>query len=146
MRESKGISLVELILAVAIIAILSAVTLPMGSRFIQKSHAKTTTETLVSYLNSSRIFSQSAKEGTTWGVYITQDRITLYSGTDYATRNTALDQEYNVPASVTLNPVPTEISFTKESGETTGGIITITEAEGNFQTLTIDTEGNVDVT
>jgi len=141
--NSKGLGLMELILVIALISILSATTMPLGVRFMQKGHVKNTRDTLISYLNTSKIFALSGKNDNNWGVNVTQDEITLFNGTNYLNRNISLDQDYDIPQSVTITS--SEIIFLKESGDTTGGTISINGSEGTSYQITVDTEGNVTV-
>jgi len=139
--NSVGISLVEILLTVALMSVLSATTLPLGIKFIQKNQVKNTRDTLISYLNASKSFAISGKHDNSWGVNITETKITLFNGNSFASRNTSLDQEYKIPGNVTVTPM--EIIFAKESGDTSGNTINIYCQEGTSYKIVVDTQGNV---
>lgn len=97
--------------------------------------------------------------GTNWGVYIPYDlttrttqTITVFSGDNYATRNTAYDVTYNVSDEIAFTTVDLsgsgpgtandqEIIFNAFSGSTADyGSITVTWF-GNTRTISIDEDG-----
>jgi len=137
----RGISVAELLLTVALMSILSAATLPLGIKFIQKNQVKNTRDTLISYLNTSKSFAISGKYDNSWGVNITGTKIALFNGNSFASRNALLDQEYKIPRNVTVTPM--EIIFAKESGDTSGNTINIYCPEGISYKIVVDTQGNV---
>ncbi len=140
-KNSQGVSFTELILIVAIIAILSAATVPLGINFLRKGYLKNTRDVLVSYLNSAHILSIGPKNGTGWGVYVTPSDITLFSGTSYATRNSAFDSEYEIPAGVNIDP--SEITFTKYTGKTSQTSIYMEGADGSSHTISVNSNGDI---
>jgi len=136
-----GISVLELLLTVALMSIISVATLPLGIKFIQKNQVKNARDTLISYLNTSKSFAMNGKNDNNWGVNVTETKITLFNGPSFVGRNTSLDQEYEIPGNVTVTPA--EIVFTKESGNTAGGVVAIYGTEGVFSKVAVDTQGNV---
>ncbi|HDQ88533.1 MAG TPA: prepilin-type N-terminal cleavage/methylation domain-containing protein [candidate division WWE3 bacterium] len=141
-KKNQGITLMELILTIALIGILSAITFPMGAKFNQKNQVKNTRDALKGYLNTARSFAQSGKNGSSWGVQITSNEIVLYNGENYANRNTAFDQQFTIPKgnSVTI----AEINFSKDSGNTSERAITVINPSEVIQyTITVDASGNI---
>jgi len=139
--NSTGIGVVELLLTIALTGILSIATLPLGIKFIQKNQLKNTRDTLISYLNTSKSFAMNGKNDNDWGVNVTGTKITLFNGPNFVGRNTPLDQEYEITGDIIITP--TEIVFTKESGDTAGGTVDIYCVGGVSYKITVDTQGNV---
>ena len=139
--NSEGVSLLELLLSISLIAILSAAAFPLGASFIQRNQLKNTRDVLLSYLNTSRAFSMGGKNGSSWGVYINEDAVTLFSGLNYTSRDGAFDQEFEIPASV--NVTPSEVTFDKHSGNSQETEINLYGAENSSYKILIDAEGNV---
>lgn len=139
--DKEGISLVELLLTVAIIGILSGATIPLGIKFNQKSQFRNTRDSLVSYLNTAKSFAISGRYNNNWGVYVTDTQIILFNGSDFSSRDTTLDQDYNIPASVSITSA--EIIFSKETGDATEEVVDIYGAEESTTRISISAEGNI---
>lgn len=132
----------ELLLAVALIGILSAITFPLGATFNQKNQVRNTRDALMGYLNTARAFAQSGREGNDWGVQVTSGEIVLYSGETYATRNLALDQVFTIPNGISVTA--TNVTFTKNSGDANSANFTIlSSAEGTQYSISVDENGNI---
>ncbi len=139
-ENTKGISLIELALVIALLAILSSASIPLGIGFLRRNNLKNTRDVLVSYLNTAQISSISARNGSEWGLAVTGDKIVLFNGENYSSRNLAFDLEYNIPSDILVTP--SEILFDKYSGETTETSITIENIDGNSYTVYVSSEGN----
>ena len=116
-RTARGFSLVELMISVVILAIAMAVAMPSFSQWIQNTHIRSATESLLNGIQRARA------EAVTRNVTVTF----TVSGDDFWTvTDTALDQviesrpRSEIPASVTINassalsppaPAPTTLTF-----------------------------------
>jgi Tfp pilus assembly protein FimT len=140
-RKSAGITLVEILLTIGIISILSAGTMPLGISFLQRNHLRNTKDVLISYLNTARIFSIGAKNGSVWGVNVSEDEITLFSGTGYATRDPEFDTKYNIPQDV--NVTLEEVIFSKYIGETSETSFLLEGATNESHTVSTNTKGDI---
>lgn len=115
-RTRLGFSLVELMLAIAIVAIISAASIPFSTSFLSRTNLKNKTNELVSLLNVARINSMSGKAGSAWGVYSDGSTLVLFAGDTYATRDSAYDVDFDVPGSVVISTF--EILFERNTGDT----------------------------
>ncbi len=116
-RTARGFSLDELMISVVILAIAMAVAMPSFSQWIQNTHIRSATESLLNGIQRARA------EAVTRNVTVTF----TVSGDDFWTvTDTALDQviesrpRSEIPASVTINassalsppaPAPTTLTF-----------------------------------
>lgn len=140
-RKSAGITLVEILLTIGIISILSAGTIPLGIGFLQRNHLRNTRDVLISYLNTARIFSIGAKNSNVWGVNVSENEITLFSGASYAARDPEFDTKFNIPKDVNVSLE--EVSFSKYIGETSATSFLLEGAANESQTVSTNTKGDI---
>ncbi len=142
--KDKGFTTLEILLVVALIAIVAAATVSVYFTAKRKSDLDVTTNVVVQYIRRSQIYSQSGKEDSTWGVYLSQNDITLYMGDDYLARDQNYDDLYNFPASLTRSGL-TNIVFSKLDGiPSSTGTITFSDNANNISVISINSKGLVD--
>ena len=130
-------------MVVAIIAIVGATTIPVGSRFLVQSNFKNKTNELVASLRTAQINSFSGKGANSWGVKTTSSQIILFKGTSYALRDSAFDQIFSIPSNITFTQ--TEIVFNKLTGNPSPiASIVINSSIGN-NTISVNEVGAVNV-
>lgn len=140
----SGVSLIELLLVIAIIAVLGATTIPAGSSFLVRNHLRNKTNEVVSSLRTAQINSLSGKENSQWGVHISASQIIMFKGSSYSAPGTSFDQKYNIPTSISITQ--TEIVFDKLTGNPdTTATITVSSNAGQSNTVTVNEVGAVDV-
>lgn len=144
MQNNRGVSIIELLLVIAIIAVIGATTIPAGAGFLVRNHLKNKTNEVVSTLRAAQINTLSGKEDSQWGVQISSNQIIMFKGASYSTPGTTFDQEYNIPASISITQ--TEIVFDKLTGNPdTTATITVSSNVGASNTVTVNEVGVVDV-
>ena len=88
----KGFTLVELILVIAIIALVSAFTLPLFTSIQEKSSTIVARQHVVSTLRLAKVYAHTMKYDTDWGVHMADTNMTLFRGNDYALRDASYDE------------------------------------------------------
>lgn len=148
-----GFTLLELIMVVAIVAVIAFVTTPLTIQFYQTQTLNGVQNQLLEVLGRARNKSVAQLNDSAFGVYLaasTSLTYTLFQGSTYATRTSLLDEFYDVPPSTTIvfPGNATTILFTKhtgipvnESGGSATGTIVITRG-GTTKTITVDEFGN----
>ncbi len=117
--NNKGFSLVELIIVIAIMAILIVVLAPQYLRYVEKSRVSSDQTTIVEYINAMQVIAADPD-------------ISLTSGTDYSLKSTAGD------AGITVSgPLATLL-------ETQGMLDATAAAGGNLQS-TAYTDVSMDI-
>lgn len=101
MRNPQGFTLVEIVITLAIMAILFASAGVGLSRLEQSLAGSTSDREILHILSSASRKARHGAQGTAWGVYIPYDAgtrtatsVTVFSGTSYATRTAAYDVRY----------------------------------------------------
>lgn len=138
-----GYTLIEMILVIAIISVIVAVAVPVYIG-VQKSDAvDLANDILAQDLYQAQLYSRSEAHGCGWGVAISNPVITLFCGNTYASRNSAYDFNYTIPASISSSGT-TEVDYSALYGlpNTTASFTFSTV--GKSVTLTLNSKGMVD--
>jgi len=143
----QAYTLIELILVVAIITTLGILSTAFYSRFLTQNAVDNTIDQLVGSLRKAQIYAMvSRKSGSSgWGVNYkgsSPKKIILFQGPNFATRNTALDEEFHVNENIAISGI-SEVNFARVSGLPSSSL-TITVAGGNnSKTMTVNSGGVV---
>jgi prepilin-type N-terminal cleavage/methylation domain-containing protein len=80
LSKDSGITIIEMLLVIAIIAILAASVSPFLSNFIMRNSHDVTVNRVLGSLRKAQIYSMVGKNNETWGVCIDQGILRLYTG------------------------------------------------------------------
>lgn len=143
-QETKnGFSLLELLLSIALIALIASVFAPVYLSFHTRNNVDIASTTVVSALRRAQSLSKAIDSDSTWGVYIQSNNITVFRGSSYASRDSNFDENNNIPGGVTPSGLQ-EIVFSKLKGETSStGNIELTSANNEVRTISINEKGTV---
>ena len=115
-KRLKGFTLVELLLVIAIVAILAGVSFPYYSKILFRNSLSISNQAISQSLRRAQLLSQSGQSDSQWGIYAQANSLTLFSGATYATRDSSLDELHNLSEGIVLTG-DTEIVFEKFTGE-----------------------------
>jgi type II secretory pathway pseudopilin PulG len=125
-RTVKGFTLVELLLSVALIFIIAALTFPVGTSFYRSQMLREATDGVLGGLRRAQQFAHTGKDDTAFGVYLTSGSYTIFEGDSYAARNVAEDEVHQVSTAVEFSGL-SEVVFSELEGiPSTSGAITLT--------------------
>lgn len=142
--HSKGITIIELLIVIAIIAIIGASTTPMLSNFLVRNFLRNKTNELTASLRTAQINSISGKEDSQWGVNISSSDITLFKGSSFASRDPDFDQPFSIPASI--NITNDEIMFDRLTGNPDStATLSVSSNAGESNTVSVNEVGTVNV-
>lgn len=118
--NSKGFSALELVIVMAILAMLLASIVPSFVNFRRNSILNTETQELVTVINRARLLSVSSKNDQQFGVHFESGKIVLFQGATYSAGATT-NEEHIFNSSLTLSPITingggSEILFEKVTG------------------------------
>ena len=145
MKKEAGVSFLEIILVVALMAILATMAPIFYSRLILQNAVSNTTDQLTGSLRKAQLYSMMSKQGSGWSVNYSSNTITLYKGSTFLGHDTSFDEKSDVNANVSVSGI-TDISFARITGLPIpgGGItITISSSGNNSKTITINSQGVV---
>lgn len=136
--QRPGFTLIELVLVIAIIGAVTAVTVPLYNDYQIRSDLNLATTQSTQGLARAKILAQSGKDGSAWGFYIPSG--TLYKGENYATRDPQYDEVYPMPSTIVINGL-TEVSYSKGEGKPSNtGESTLTAISGDTTTVEISVQ------
>lgn len=141
----QGFTLIELLLSMAVVGILTAISIPVLSRVQTKNDLDTATQSLVSSLRRASILTQSVDGDTSWGVKVQSGSITLFKGASFAARDTTYDEVYSVPTTLSASGI-SEIVMSKFTGYPTNSgsaVLTNTALPSESATVTVNGRGMV---
>ena len=120
----KGLTLSEILIVVAIIAILISFTLPLGLDFYRNQQLETQSQGVIQALRRAQLKAMSVEDDSRFGVYLTNDNYTLFKGSSYLTRDVNFDEVFDLPMIINVSGL-TEVVFFKLEGKpnVTGNII-----------------------
>lgn len=133
MAPNKGITVLEILMAVAIIAIITAVVIPSLSKFRKEQTLNNSTSDIISLLNKARNDTVSSLNSTNYGVHFETTRAVYFIGSVFdnnAPTNSVvtIDTSASIPVSggISLNGGGSDVIFTRLTGETANyGTITV---------------------
>lgn len=130
--KNKGITLIEALLSIAILAIIFFVSLAQLSSFKEMQGLRNTSDDVISLLNEARSNTISGEVGDYFSVFFEPHRAVLYKGSsldpdDSYTTEVLFDSSVTLePINIVLNSSPDTVSFDKLSGDTNNyGTITL---------------------
>ncbi len=139
MKNQAGITLIEILLVIAIVAILGASATPFLSNFLTRNSHDVAISRVLGALRKAQSYSMVQKDTGLWGVCTLDQTIVLYRGScaspDY-------QEVYILPDSISLGGL-TDISFSPDRGEpSVAGNITINSSL-DFNTVSINQGGGI---
>jgi prepilin-type N-terminal cleavage/methylation domain-containing protein len=148
----KGFSILEIMLVIAIIAILLAIVLPSLTKSRNTQALSASTEAVISVLNQARSKTLSSEKDTAYGVKIDSASVTLFVGTTYNAGTqtnivTNLQNNITIPSgNVSLAGGGSEVVFNRLTGATDDFgtvIVQVSNDSNSKKTITIEKTGNV---
>ena len=115
MQDTRGFSLVEIVVVVGIISLLGSVSVATYIAYRDQADFTSTHTSLLQLIESARHQARTGVADTSWSLELESDRITLFAGTDYATRDDSLDHVLLLPPDTTLTG-PDTVTFLQVTG------------------------------
>lgn len=136
----KGFSLVELLVVMAILGILAFATGPVVSTLRSSWNLEMSTLKLTSALRYARQASVAGKADSAWGVNISSNKITIFAGASFASRNVVYDRREDL-SGVNVSGL-TEKIFIASTGRTSAGQVVLSNSFGQ-KTIDINQLGMI---
>ena len=153
----KGFSIIELLIVLAILMILLAISIPNITSLVKNPQVKNTSEEVVNILKLAQNKTLSSDGNSQYGVYFeitaSPHQYILFKGSSFATRDTAYDKIYSVPTVIEFSTINlgggNEIVFNRVTGTTqnTGNIsVRLKDDTSQTKTIYIDNFGGIGFT
>ena len=143
LRRKQGFTLLEVLLSVAVIALIAGLGTPIYQSFQVRNYLDIVAHSLVGSLRRAQVLSQAVDGDTVWGISVQSGAVTLFQGSSYVLRDVRFDEVFDVPRSITPSGV-SEIVYEKFTGEPqTSGTVTLTSTTNETRTITINEKGTI---
>ena len=140
---NHGFTLLEVLLVIASITLIAGIGMPVYQSFQVKNDLDVATNTIAQSLHRAQLLAEANDGDTNWGVGIVGGSIVVFKGASYAGRDSAYDEIFSVPTSITPSGL-SEIVFAKFTGlPQSTGTTTLTSTTNEVRTLNINSRGTV---
>lgn len=148
-REERGFTFVEILVVIALIALIGTISLLAFRNIYRASAARSATSEIVSALRDARSSTMGSTNDTVYGVRVGTSSVTRFVGGSYtpgAASNTVYAFEAGVTATGTLVRNGTNIVFARLTGEpnATGTLYVRDIDNRNTTTITIQATGLIE--
>lgn len=142
-QNNSGFTLLEVLLSVAIIALITGIGIPIYQSFQTRNDLDIAANTIAQSLRRAQSLSQASDSDISWGLRVQNGSIVLFQGSSYGTRDTTFDEIFDLPQSITPSGV-SEIVYSKFFGEPQAiGTITLISDTNETRTITINAKGTI---
>jgi prepilin-type N-terminal cleavage/methylation domain-containing protein len=142
--SQHGFTLLEVLLSVVILSMLAGLAVPVYETFMRRNDLDLTAQQLAASLRRAQTFARGTNRDSAWSVEVQPSAVTLFQGTNFASRTQAFDETFSIPASVSVGGL-SEIQFAKlTAAPNTTGSITLTSTANSTRTVTVNAKGMVE--
>lgn len=142
--KENGFTLIEMLLVFSLLAILGVLSIPIYNSFQNRNDLDIAQNSVVSSLRRAQSLAGVMYGDAPWGVYVGENKITLFKGENYLTREIIYDEFFDLPESITPSGT-VEIVFEKFSAlPNTNGTLVLTSNTNETRNITINEKGMVD--
>jgi len=143
-RDSQGVTLIEILLSISLIAIVSSLGLAIAHVYQTRNDLDLTATGIAQTLRRAHALTKAIDGDSQWGVKIQSGTLTLFKGTSYATRSASSDEIYTIPSTIVPSGT-TEFVFARFTGESSAtGTVTITGINNDQRNITLHEKGRVE--
>lgn len=140
-KKSRGVTFLELIIAVGILGMLLTVIMPSFLNFRRNSILNTETQEVITIINKARLSAMSSKGDMKYGVHLESGKIVLFPGTTY-TAGASRNEEHILDGVLTLSTITvngggSNVVFEKITGATSQNATTTLLVTGSTASTTI---------
>ena len=136
----KAFTLIELLLVIAIIAIVGASSTPFLSRFILQTNYDSVVDKLVGSIRKTQEYAMDGKNGTVWGICQSGNNIELYSG---SCNSPIISENYSIPNTVSVSGL-NDITFNIR-GEPSAIILVTVSTTLESATISLNSAGGISI-
>lgn len=140
----RGFTLVEMLLVIAILAIVSFVAVGLVSNSVPRNQLQAQTDALLGMTRRAQERTVNGLEGGVWGVHVEAGQATLFLGESFVARDAAFDETRILPVAVSVSG-STDAVFVRRTGmpQQEASFILTDQATSLTRTITIHASGSI---
>ncbi|MDQ5952625.1 MAG: hypothetical protein QG626_754 [Patescibacteria group bacterium] len=142
--NTRGFTVVELMLSVAVIALMAGISMPIYRTFQTRNEADIAAQMIAQALRIAEMQALLGRSGSGWGVYIETDAVTVFKGASYTERDTDFDNMQVLPGSVEISGDQEFIFPLGEVAPEAVGEVVITSMDQHTRSLVVNALGMVE--
>ncbi len=132
-------------MVVALLAFLAAISAPYYLSFVRRNDLSVAARAVALAMQNAEIHSQGILLDQPWSVRVAQGAVTMYKGTNFATRDQAWDIETKISSSLTLSGT-TDFTFSRGTGfPQSATSVTLKNINNETRTVSVNAKGIVDI-
>ena len=135
--------MIELLLVIGMALLVSALTIPVGVRFLQTQSLNEARSDILTALRRARTQAVFQKNDSAFGVEFLPSSFVVFQGSSYALRTQSEDEIFSLTSGTTVSGIG-EIVFTKRTGlPSVIGTITISSGSDSY-IISVNSQGNIE--
>ncbi len=138
----SGFTLIELLMVISLIMIIGSFSVVIFTRFLTQNAVANTQDQVIGELRKAQLYSMMGRQNSGWGVSFAANTVTLFKGSTYATRNSALDEQFSVNPNISITGF-SEIDFAKVTGTPSATATYTIVGNDATKTFTVNSQGVV---
>ena len=139
-KSKKGFTLIEVLLTMALVAIVAWLSSPFYGRFIFSQEVSVTHDELQGSFTKAQLYSMTGKNNSEWGVAVNDGQIILFQGNSFASRDQNFDEKFVIHSSVTISGMD-EVVFARTTGGPDNQPMIAITGNGVTENITMNKEG-----
>jgi prepilin-type N-terminal cleavage/methylation domain-containing protein len=136
---SRGLTLIELLLVISIIAILAGASTPFLSSTLTRNQASNAQDRVLGSLRKAQTYSMTRRLGEDWGVCLTGGSVRLYAG---SCSSPLQEENWTVPGVVSISGLD-DISFSGGRGEPSDSAEIVIDSGVSGSTIVVNQAGGI---
>lgn len=144
-RDKQAFTSVELLIVVGIAVVLAAAAAPIYSNVFPESTVSSTALEIADTLRAARERSSARIDNKAFGVKFFSHQYVLYEGDSYGSGIPVRTIDVKDTFFITTTFVSNDISFTKGTGTTTDGVVSIVGASSPVKNISVTRLGAIDI-
>lgn len=143
LTPSHGFTLMEVLLSLAIIGILTGISIPMYGGIQGRESLSSSVTSSVEMLRLAQSYARNGYYDDSWSVRFSSNSATLYKGSSYTSRNTTYDETISLATGTSVIGSPIDIHFQKLNGNPVSDISIQLQRNATQKNININSQGMV---
>jgi prepilin-type N-terminal cleavage/methylation domain-containing protein len=140
--STAGFTLLEVLLSVAVIALLAGISMPVYELFYSSNQLDLDTQTVVEQMDRAESYARASVGDSDWGVRLEQGSVILFQGSSYGSGDPDLEESADISPSTTWEGQD-EFIFLKYTGLPFKIEDVKIIANEDFRTISVNTNGTI---